>query len=93
MIKKATSIENLIQSLKSYNVSVEVNGKWVWVDGDTYPHRKDFKEIGMKYSGRKKCWYWHKPEDSRKWFRSSYELDKEKIRDKYGSDKVQECRA
>jgi hypothetical protein len=37
---------------------IEVCGYWVWLSGNTFPFRDILKELGFKYSGSKKSWYW-----------------------------------
>lgn len=37
---------------------IEVCGYWIWLGGETYPHRAAIKALGFKFSGTKKAWYW-----------------------------------
>ena len=39
------------------NVKVEIIGTWVWVSGDTKPHKNILAKMGLHYSGAKKMWY------------------------------------
>ena len=40
-------------------VTIEICGSWIWLSGNTYQYRKEFKEIGFKWASTKKQWYWH----------------------------------
>lgn len=64
-------------------IEVELCGKWVWVTGDTYAVRDSLKAAGMRWSAKKRAWYWHSPKDVRKRHKRSYSM--EQIRDTYGS--------
>ena len=45
------------------DITIEIIGNWIWLSGNTYPYRKEIKEIGFKWGSQKKAWYWHSPED------------------------------
>ena len=47
----------IAEDLKSCRIALI--GTWIWVTGDTKPHKDIFKRLGMKYSGEKQSWYWH----------------------------------
>lgn len=36
-------------------IEVEICGSWIWVSGNTFPIKQTLKEIGLKFSGKKKC--------------------------------------
>jgi len=38
-------------------VNVEPEGSWLWITGDTYPHRAYFKAHGCKWSKKRRAWY------------------------------------
>lgn len=63
-------------------IEIEICGAWVWVSGDTYPHKAVIKEAGFKFASKKKQWFF-RPEEYRSRNRSEYSMDD--IRDKYGS--------
>jgi len=51
---------NVIKKLKRNNydnVKVSIVGAWVWVSGDTKPHKNILSKMGLRYSGPKKMWY------------------------------------
>jgi hypothetical protein len=39
------------------DLRVEITGSWIWVDGDTKPHRHELKEHGLRFSRTKCKWY------------------------------------
>ena len=68
------------------DITIEVIGVWLWLSGNTYPYRNELKELGFKFGGQKKMWYWHS-EAFRK--RSRKTLSMDDIRNYYGSMEVQ----
>lgn len=38
-------------------VTVEIVGKWLWVDGNTKANKDELKELGLKFSGPRQKWY------------------------------------
>ncbi len=40
------------------DITIEIIGAWLWISGNTYPHRKELKELGFKFASQKKCWFW-----------------------------------
>jgi hypothetical protein len=39
-------------------LEVELCGLWVWVTGDTKPHKEELKAAGFKWSPNKTAWYY-----------------------------------
>lgn len=68
--------------LKLDGLEVELCGSWLWIGGDTYPHKVELKAAGCKWSRIKQKWYWHHAEQRRK-SRGSTSMGA--IRAKYGS--------
>lgn len=68
-------------------LSIELCGSWVWVSGDTKPHKDKLKAAGFFWSPKKLCWYFrpesHKSRNCKMW-------TMEKIRTSYGSTIVKE---
>lgn len=88
-IKQATTMEEAINELTKLPVTVEQCGSWLWISGDTKPHREELKSIGCRWASRKKIWYWRDGQSSRAWFPSSNEYNMEAIRADYGSKQIQ----
>ena len=38
-------------------ITIEIVGRWVWVDGDTKTHKDEIKALGLQFSGPRKKWY------------------------------------
>lgn len=62
-------------------VHIEVIGCFVWVSGDTKPHRKELKALGFRWHSKKKVWY-KSPEGYRR--HGDKEYDMNEIRSMYG---------
>ena len=58
-------------------------GSWLWISGNTFPHREELKRAGCRWSKSKKLWYWRHWEDSFGWHRGTATMAK--IRERYGS--------
>ena len=69
--------------IKLHGIVAELCGSWVWVSGDTKPHKEQLKTAGFHWSQNKKQWYWHHEEPGRKWRRENTSMTD--IRRKYGS--------
>ena len=70
--------------LKMDGIEVELIGRWLWISGDTKPHKEALKACGCRWSSQKKRWSWHYAEDGVKWHRSSGK-SMDQLRMKYGS--------
>lgn len=68
-------------------IVIEVVGYWIWVTGETYPHRTIFKEAGFFFASKKQAWYFRAAE-----FKVSKGGKKslDEIRAKYGSEIIKE---
>lgn len=78
------AIRAVLDALVNVNATVEVVGCWVWVHGG-YEYRELLKSIGFKFAPKKKAWCWHYGEYRRHHKR---EVTMDEIRQKYGSQKV-----
>ena len=77
--------EVLQQIVGLAGINIEIIGCWIWVDGNTYSHRKNLKELGFKWASEKRKWYFH-TEAFRKKSRRRLTIDD--IRSYYGSTEV-----
>lgn len=66
-------------------INIEIIGSWIWVDGNTKPYRKEFKEYGYHWGSEKKKWYFHTDTFRKK---SNRKLSMEEIRQYYGNEKI-----
>ena len=79
----ADDFKDLINELmKMDGIVIEVIGCFVWVTGNTKPHKEELKILHFQWHSKKIAWYL-KPEDYRKRSRREYELDE--IREMYGT--------
>ena len=75
---------SFVDTLKTlHGVVIEVCGYWVWLSGNTYPHKETISNLGFKFSGAKKSWYWSPTIDTSKYKRGSKSM--KNIRQEFGS--------
>ena len=79
----AEFIEIISALIKLSGLVVELCGSWLWIGGETKAHKDELKAAGFRWSQNKSRWYWHHPEEGRKWRRGKATMDE--IRRKYGS--------
>ncbi len=80
------SLEGIVGKIKSYGLSGEVCGRWLWLSGqNVHSYRDQLRSMGFQFSRSKKAWYWRHSED-----RSLNEnpVPLEAIRQKYGSKTI-----
>ncbi|MDP4272691.1 MAG: J domain-containing protein [Bacteroidota bacterium] len=66
-------------------IIIEILGDWIWISGNTYPHRARLKATGFLFAPKKVMWYYRPSEYKCPNHRP---LDIEQIRMKYGSQIV-----
>lgn len=66
-------------------IVIEIIGCFVWVSGDTKPHKDSLKKLGFKWHSVKACWY-KSPQGYRRFGKKEYTFDE--IRTMYGSTTV-----
>ncbi len=84
--KDLTIFASIIEKVEMLPVDIEVIGSWLWISGNTYPHRQILKDAGLMFAPKKKVWY-YRPEE----FKSSnfQPLEMDEIRHKYGTTKIE----
>ena len=79
----ADQFKDLInEPMKMDDIIIEIIGCFVWVTGNTRPHKEQLKSLKFQWHSKKIAWYL-KPEDYRKRSRKDYDLDE--IREMYGT--------
>lgn len=78
-------ISEALNKIIGLGLEIEICGAWVWLHGDTRPHREILKEAGFKWAPKKKLWYF-RPSDYKSRGRGKYSMDQ--IRERHGSEKV-----
>lgn len=68
------------------DITIEIIGNWIWISGNTYQYKKDLKDFGFKFAGKKKSWYWHSDAFRKKSYKV---LSMDDIRNYYGSTEVE----
>lgn len=76
------AVNEALRAIVSLGLEVEICGAWVWVGGNTFPHRRTLKAAGFIFASKKRRWYF-RPENWRSSSRGSFTMDE--IRHKYGS--------
>lgn len=67
-------------------IAIEVCGRWIWVTGNTFPHKDALKAAAFSWASKKRCWFW-RPDDA-KCRRSRREITLDEIRQLHGSHRV-----
>lgn len=75
------NIINVVLTLDG--VEIELCGRWLWLSGNTKPHKDVIKELGFKWSSNKTMWYYHGEGYRRKHHGKAWSIDE--IRNAYGS--------
>jgi len=83
--KYCENLSNALNNIIKFGLNIEVCGAWVWVDGNTKPHKDTLKNNGFKWASKKLRWY-YRPEDYKSSGRGTWSMSK--IRERYGSDTV-----
>ena len=79
-------LREVLQKIINFSgITIEICGTFIWVSGNTYQYKKEFKEFGFFWASQKKQWYW-RPETYIK--KSRKPLSMEDIRSYYGSTEV-----
>lgn len=69
--------------MKCDGIIIDLVGAWIWVTGNTYPHKNTLKNHGFKWASKKKAWYW-RSEENASHNRKRMTLDE--IKDIYGCE-------
>ena len=75
-------LEKIISLILHFeNITIELVGSWVWVNGDTKEIKEKLKEIGFKWASKKKMWYYGEMKA-----KNPNPKSMEEIKTKYGSE-------
>lgn len=66
-------------------IIVEICGSWVYLSGETKPHKDIIKKAGFKWASKKQEWFYRPA--NKAGYRKKSTWSKEKIRDTFGSVK------
>ncbi len=85
-ILNAEQYRNAVNAIVNIeDITIEICGGWIWVSGNTYPHREIFKANGFYFARVKKMWYFRSVEYKTE-NRKSHTI--EQIRHKYGTQTI-----
>lgn len=90
--KKATEEQaiiyaDIIDKIIFYqNINIDICGCFIWVTGNTYIYKDNFKSLGFKWSNDKKCWFYTDKVYKKK---SPYKVTLDQIKEMYGDIKVE----
>lgn len=62
-------------------LTINIIGRWIWLEGNTYSYKDIIKQLGFKWASNKKSWYWHNEEDGTA---NRKKMSLEQIKEKYG---------
>lgn len=79
----AEFIDIISTLVRMEGITVELCGSWLWIGGNTRPHKETLKAAGCAWSARKQLWSWHHAEDGSRYYRGKTTMAE--IRQKYGS--------
>ena len=81
------ALREVLQKIINFDgIEIEIVGAWIWVSGNTYPHKDELKTIGFRWSKQHSKWHWHNGEFKKY---GKKKLSYSEIKYKYGSTKVQ----
>jgi hypothetical protein len=64
-VKTAEDFQRIINELINLeNIIIDIVGSWIWVYGDTKPHKEILKKCGLFWAGKKEKWY-YRPKNSK----------------------------
>lgn len=64
-------------------IQIEICGAWLWISGNTKPHKDRLKALGCWWASKKLMWYW-RPAEAKCYSRGKTQT-MDQIRMKYGS--------
>ena len=67
-------------------ITIEICGSWLWINGETRPVKGLLKDAGLWYAANKKAWYF-KPSDYKAKKHKAFSMND--IRNKYGSETIE----
>jgi hypothetical protein len=85
-ILKAEKYREALEKIISLEgVIIELVGAWIWITGNTYPHRAILKQSGYLFAHKKVAWYFRTDEFKT---HNRHQLTLEQIKAKYGSKDI-----
>lgn len=86
--KDLEELMNKIVELKQIEgLKIDLMGSWLWIGGDTKPHREELKKAGCRWAPKKGLWYWHIAKETKHYKRRTT-CSMEEIEKKYGRQAI-----
>ena len=71
--------------IKMHGIQIELCGSWLWLTGETMPHKEALKELGCLWSANKRAWYYN---GSARKTKRAHCKSMDEVRAKWGSEKI-----
>jgi hypothetical protein len=81
-------LHTALSAIIQLGLEIEICGLWIWVKGDTKSSKDTLKAAGYLWAPKKTSWYF-RPNEHKSKMRANASWSMEKIREKYGSDKIE----
>lgn len=78
-------INTALNAIINLGLNIEICGAWLWVSGDTKPHKEALKAAGFKWAAKKAMWNF-RPAEWKSFNRGAWSMDK--IRATHGSTTI-----
>jgi curved DNA-binding protein CbpA len=79
------AINEALNAIITLGLDIEICGSWVWLSGNTKPHREALKTAGYKWAPKKMRWYF-RPSEYKSFNRGTWSMDQ--IRETHGSQSI-----
>lgn len=88
--KKIINTVLLLDKNQEGKITLDILGTFIWIGGDTYPHKETFKKLGLRWSRNKQKWY-KAPKGYRRYGKKQYSYNE--IKNMYDNDETLEKEA
>ena len=75
-------LNSALNAIIALGLNIEICGSWIWVSGDTKPHKEILKSNGFKWAPQKEMWHF-RPASYKSFSRGKWDMSK--IRATHGS--------
>ena len=80
----AEMIAQFFSVLDDKGVELLLVGTWLWISGDTKPHKDTIKALGFRWSPRRKMWFFTPTPSGHRYYRGSFD----DVKAKYGAERI-----
>jgi len=61
IMDKIAEVLAALGKLVGTDLTLELVGTWLWMSGDTKPHKDAIKALKFHWNGTRRIWQWHRP--------------------------------